>query len=246
MRKYFAIVGVILLLGLSGCGKSGQDSSSYNLSIQQSEETIDLEENSSIEQETTDNFGNNTMQIYSEAHTLVDYDTVDGLLSDASALVKVEVLQADSENVRNYIYTSYDMKVLDVIYGTTDTDGDIINVNMPGGTIQGEEAQEMLSEVTEGKNAGDLSGINQIVSDGNTDCLLSVGDMAYLFLIRESETSFAVVGEYCGEMLIDNGNVIFDSNIIGFEHGATAHGLENGSMVESEFIEAINELIYKE
>ena len=56
---------------------------------------------------------------------------------------------------------------------------------MPGGTVQEEKAQEMLSEVTEGKNAGDLSGINQIVSDGNTDRLLSVGDEAYLFLISK-------------------------------------------------------------
>ena len=50
MRKYFAIVGAFLLLGLSGCGKDEQDNSSYNLSVQQSEETIGLEENSSIEQ----------------------------------------------------------------------------------------------------------------------------------------------------------------------------------------------------
>ena len=168
MRKYFAIVGAFLLLGLSGCGKDEQDNSSYNLSVQQSEETIGLEENSSIEQETTDNFDNNTMQVYSEAHPLVDYSTVD------------------------------------------------------------------------------LSGINQIVSDGNTDRLLSVGDEAYLFLMKESETSFAVVGEYRGEMLLENGNVYFDSCIIRFKDGITTHGLENGSMVESEFIEAINELIYKD
>ena len=205
-----------------------------------------MEENSSIEQETTDIFDNNTMQVYSEAHPLVDYSTVDELLGDACALVKVEILQANSENVRNYIYTSYDMKVVDVLYGTVDADGDTINVNMPGGTVQGEKAQEMLSEVTEGKNAGDLSGINQIVSDGNTDRLLSVGDEAYLFLMKESETSFAVVGEYRGEMLLENGNVYFDSCIIGFKDGVTTHGLENGNMVESEFIEAINELIYKD
>ena len=167
-------------------------------------------------------------------------------LSDACALVKVEVLQANSENVRNYIYTSYDMKVVDVLYGTVDADGDTINVNMPGGTVQEEKAQKMLSEVTEGKNAGDLSGINQIVSDGNTDRLLSVGDEAYLFLMKESETSFAVVGEYRGEMLLENGKVYFDSCIIRFKDGITTHGLENGSMVESEFIEAINELIYKD
>jgi hypothetical protein len=167
-------------------------------------------------------------------------------LSDACALVKVEVLQANSENVRNYIYTSYDMKVVDVLYGTVDADGDTINVNMPGGTVQEEKAQKMLSEVTEGKNAGDLSGINQIVSDGNTDRLLSVGDEAYLFLMKESETSFAVVGEYRGEMLLENGKVYFDSCIIGFKDGVTTHGLENGNMVESEFIEAINELIYKD
>lgn len=83
-------------------------------------------------------------------------------------------------------------------------------------------------------------------SDGNTERLLSVGDEAYIFLIKESETSFAVVGEYRGEMFLENGNVFFDSNIIGFEHSVTGHGLKNGSIVESEFIEAINELIYKD
>ena len=77
------------------------------------------------------------MQVYSEAHPLVNYSTVDELLGDACELVKVEVLQANSENVRNYIYTSYDMKVVDVLYGTVDADGDTINVNMPGGTVQG-------------------------------------------------------------------------------------------------------------
>lgn len=246
MKRYVAIIGIGFLFGLSAYGKSEQNITSYPQNIQQSELNEKLEENGSIEQETADNSDNNTMQIYSEAHSLVDYDTVDELLGDACALVKVEVSQANSENVRNYIYTSYDMKVLDVLWGTDDADENIINVNMPGGTVQGDKAQEMLSEVTEGKNAGDLSGINQIVSDGNTDHLLSVGDKAYLFLMKESETSYAVVGEYRGEMLLENGNVFFDSCIIGFKDGVTTHGLENGSMVESSFIEAINELIYKD
>lgn len=180
---------------------------------------------------------------YDTDDTLKNYDTVDKLLGDAYALVKVEVLQANIENVRNYIYTSYDMKVLDVVYGTIDADGDIINVNMPGGTVQGDRAQEMLSEVTEGKDAGDLSGINQIVSSGNTDRLLSVGDKAYLFLMMESEMSFAVVGEYRGAMILENGNVIFDRNIIRFKDGVTAYGSESGSMPEGEFVEAINALI---
>ncbi|MCM1046025.1 MAG: hypothetical protein NC417_10995 [Candidatus Gastranaerophilales bacterium] len=175
--------------------------------------------------------------------TLKNYDTVDKLLGDAYALVKVEVLQADIENVRSYIYTSYDMKVLDVIYGAIDADGDIINVNMPGGTVPGNGAQEILSEVTEGKDAGDLSGVNQIVSDGNTDRLLSVGDKAYLFLRMESELSFAVVGEYRGAMLLENKNVIFDRNIIGLKEDVPLYGSEGGSMPESEFVEAINELI---
>lgn len=175
--------------------------------------------------------------------TLKNYDTVDKLLGDAYALVKVEVLQANIENVRSYIYTSYDMKVLDVVYGTIDADEDIINVSMPGGTVQGNEAQEILSEVTEGKYAGDLSGINQVVSDGNTDRLLSVGDKAYLFLMRESEISFAVVGEYRGAMFLENDNVLFDRYITGFKDGVSLHGSEGGSMLESEFIEAINGLI---
>ena len=53
---------------------------------------------------------------------------------------------------------------------------------------------------------------------------------AKLFLIKESETSFAVVGEYRGEILLEDGNVFFDSYIIGFKDGVTTHGLENGSI----------------
>lgn len=242
-KNYVFIIGSILLLGLFGCGKSEQNVTSYNENAQQIEANDSLEESKSVVSEVVDNTDNDVMYIYSEAVTLKDYDTIDKLLDDACALVKVEVLQANSENVRNYIYTSYDMKILDVVYGTTDTDGEVINVNMPGGIVQGNEAQAMLTEVTEGKDAGDLSGINRIISDGNTDRLLSVGDEAYLFLMRESETSFAVVGEYCGEMLLENGDVVFDRNIIGFEDGVSAYGLQGGSMPEDDFIEAINELI---
>ncbi len=55
-EKILCYSWAFLLLGLSGCGKDEQDNSSYNLSVRQSEETIGLEENSSIEQETTDNY----------------------------------------------------------------------------------------------------------------------------------------------------------------------------------------------
>lgn len=243
MKKYVVIIGTALLLGMSGCGKNEQNITSYPQNIEQNEVNEELEEKDSIEQEVADNPADGTMNIYSEAHTIKDYDTVDELLGDACALVKVQVVQANSENVRNYIYTSYDMKLLDIIYGTVDEDGDTINVNMPGGIIQGDKAQEMLSEVTEGKDAGDLSGINQIAFDGNTDQLLSEGDEAYLFLIRESETSFAVVGEYRGEIFVENGEVFFDKNIIGFREDVSAYGLEKGSMAEDAFIEAINALM---
>ena len=48
--------------------------------------------------------------------------------------------------------------------------------------------------------------------------------------LKESETSFAVVGEYRGEILIEDGNVFFDCYIIGFKDGVTKHGLENRSI----------------
>lgn len=242
-KKLILLIGVVAMLGLSGCGSKVLNISSKDGNLQQSIVVNDIGENETAEQEVADNSSSDTMYIYSEYDTIKDYDTVDELLGDANALVKVEVVQANSENVRSYIYTSYDMKVLGVVYGTIGVEGDIINVNMPGGTLQGEEAQEMLSEVTEGKDAGDLSGVNQIVSDGDTDRLLSVGDEAYLFIMRESETSFAVVGEYRGEMLLENGVVNFDNNIIGFEEGISVYGLENGRMAESEFVEAINDLV---
>ncbi len=174
-----------------------------------------------------------------ETDTLRDYRTVESLLDDADALVKVEVLRASSGYVRSYIYTSYDCRVLDVMCGTVIADGDMICVNMPGGTILADQAQAMLSEVTAGKDAGDLTGISQITSDGNTDRLLSVGDTAYLFLKKESETAFAAVGAYRGEILLENGALFFDSSIDGWEAGVSVPALHDGSMAESELIEAI-------
>lgn len=174
--------------------------------------------------------------------TLTDYRTVESLLDDADALVKVEVLDAASGYVRSYIYTSYDCRVLDVVYGTVIADGDMICVNMPGGTVLENQAQAILSEVTAGKDAGALNGIRQITSDANTDRLLSVGDTAYLFLKKESETAFAAVGAYRGEILLENGVLYFDSSIDGWEADASVPAMHDGSMTESELLEAIQSL----
>lgn len=70
------------------------------------------------------------MYVYSNAEELKDYNTVDDLLDDACALVKVKVLQADSANVRSYIYTTYNVEIIDVLYGNIDET--TVNVNMPG------------------------------------------------------------------------------------------------------------------
>lgn len=176
------------------------------------------------------------------ADTLQDYRTVESLLDDADVLVKVEVLGTTSGYVRSYIYTSYDCKVLDTVYGAVLADGDRICINMPGGTISADQVKTMLSEVTAGKNAGDLPGIGQITSDGNTDRLLSVGDMAYLFLKRESETAFAAVGAYRGEILLEDGALFFDSGIDGWEAGVCVPAMHDGSMTERELIEMIQNL----
>lgn len=251
MRKVCTgIVTAFILLSMIGCGKSENHTASKEDSVKPTTLTEEPEIVSSetTPQETYDGSDEDTMYIYSEMDKIRNYDTVDDLLDAAYALVKVEVVQADCKNVRSYVYTSYDMKILDIMYGDIGGSGDIINVNMPGGTIQGNEAQEMISEVTDGKDAGDLSGITNIASNGNTDYLLAVGDVAYLFLIPESDTAYAVVGEYCGEMLLDNGTVIFDSNIVGFEDGSSistfsADDSAYRSLPENEFIDIMEEMI---
>lgn len=251
MRKvYTGIITVLFFLTIAGCGRNENDIVSKVDNVQPiiSTEESEAINSESIQQDVCDSADEDTMYVYSEMDKLKNYDTVDDLLDDACALVKVEVLQADSENVRSYVYTSYDMKILDILYGDIGESGSTINVNMPGGTIQGNEAQEMISEVTDGKDAGDLSGIDKIASSGNTDYLLAVGDVAYLFLIPESDTSYAVVGEYCGEMLLDSGTVIFDSNIIGFEEGISINTFSVdeqafGSVSENEFVNIMEEMI---
>lgn len=244
MRKLYAgsIMAIAILL-LSGCGKSEENKISMTEDIQFGSTVEATQEKSSESEtdETTEIMNEDTMYVYSEADKLKDYNTVDALLNDTYALVKVKVLQADSANVRSYIYTTYNVEIMDVLYG--DITESRINVNMPGGIITGEAAQKMISEVTEGKDAGDLSNIGNIVSDGDTDRLLEVGDEAYLFLIRESDTAYAVVGEYNGEVLLESENVLFDNNIVGFQDGVSAYGLSDGSMSEADFIELMEEMI---
>lgn len=188
-----------------------------------------------------DDADNNTMRIYSETDSWKAYDSVEDLLDDAALLVKVRIQHADSANVRSYIYTTYQAEVLDTLYGALDEDS--IIVNMPGGTIDGDAADEMIAEVTEGKDAGDWSDVKSISSDGNTDRLLVVGDEAYLFLIPESADTYAAVGEYAGEVLVENGNVSFDSDILGLDDGTTLLSVGNDEMTESDFVEAVTELI---
>lgn len=73
--------------------------------------------------------------------------------------------------------------------------------------------------------------------------MLSVGDEAYLFLIKESDTSYALVAEDGGEVIIDGDNVLFSEMLMGFQNGASAYGFHDRSMTESDFLDAINELI---
>lgn len=241
MRKKYAgsFIVALTILTLAGCGQGENNQLSKVESVPYSNEGELFESKETKSDEAEESL--DTMYVYSNAEELKDYNTVDDLLDDACALVKVKVLQADSANVRSYIYTTYNVEIIDVLYGNIDET--TVNVNMPGGIITGEDAQGMISEVTEGKDAGDLSNIGNVISNGNTDRLLAVNDEAYLFLIPESETAYAVVGEYNGEVLLEEGNVFLDSNIVGFQDGIAACGLSNGSITEEEFVEAITEML---
>lgn len=172
--------------------------------------------------------------------SLREYDSVEDLLQDSWAVVKGRVLEADSGNVRSYIYTTYQVEVLEVLYGSMEEG--VIAVNMPGGVLAGEEAREMVAEVTERKDAGDVKDIENASSAGNTDRLLAVGDETYLFLVSESEDAFGAVGGYRGEALLEDGNVLLDSGIAGFGEGIFVEGFQGGRMPESDFREALEEL----
>lgn len=172
-----------------------------------------------------------------------EFHSVEALAEYAPALVKVEVTGAESAHVRSYIYTSYEVRILDTVYGDVGRDGDIICVNMPGGIIRGDAAKEMITENTAGKDSGDLSSVNELTSNGNTDRLLMIGDVAYLFLVRESDTAYAAAGEYRGELLVDDGEVVFDSGITRFEENSALE-IVNGRMEEDEFLRNIYKVIH--
>lgn len=240
MKKKFIISMLAMCLFLVvGCGNIESGLNSNEVEGNLITTNVYSQEDSSNSEESTNELGEDIMYIYSNADEIKDYSTLDTLLHDAYALVKIKVLDADSANVRSYIYTSYSVEVLDILYG--EIDENVITVNMPGGIVENEEAHTMISEVTDGKDAGDLSNIGKVISSGNTDRLLMVGDEAYLFIMPESEEAYAVVGEYHGEVLVQNENVIFDKSILSIREGISIYGV--GDMSESEFVEIMSEII---
>ncbi|MDE5781881.1 MAG: hypothetical protein K2I03_10500 [Lachnospiraceae bacterium] len=233
------VCGIIVCL-FGGCGKE-KDIINNQLQTQTNEQNTKTTDITEYDTSVTSKDDENTMYINGEGDYLKDYTTVDALMEDASAIVKVKILQSNSSNVRSYIYTSYEAEILNIIYGEAGNIGDILNVNMPGGKIEGEAAQDMLEEITEGKNAGDLSQINRIISDAGTDRLLQNGDEAYLFIKKESDKSYAAVGEYRGEFLLDDDMILFDEKIKGFSDEMILYSSEH-SIPEEDFISAINEM----
>lgn len=237
------LIGSLIVMTLFACGGYPESNNSENLS--ESSELQNVTESSDISvQETLSDFNSDdTMVIYSEVDYIREYTSIEALAEHALALVKVEVVEANSSNVRSYIYTTYGARILDTVYGNVGNDGDIINVNMPGGIIKGDAAQNMIAEITEAKDLGNLSRVSNLVSNGNTDRMLEVGDEAYLFLVQETDEAFAVVGEYRGELLLNNGEVIADSSIISFQEGISTYNFGDGKMEEEEFVETIKKML---
>lgn len=242
-RVYILLTAILIVMTLSACGGHPEDNNNKNLTelsiLQNAAESSDI----SVRETLSDLNGNDTMVIYSEVDYIREYTSMEAFAEQAVALVKVEVVEANSSNVRSYIYTTYGAKILDTVYGNVGNAGDIININMPGGIIEGDAAQNMIAEITESKDSGDLSRVNNLVSNGNTDRMLEVGDEAYLFLVQESDEAFAVVGEYRGELLLNNGEVIVDSSINSFREGISTYNFRDGKMEEEEFVETIKKMI---
>lgn len=203
-KNKWLILVIAMMLIMSGCGKTSADKG-FN-----SEGAVDYMTTNEMPHISSND---NSMTIYMEGDTVKNYEAIKELLQDSMALVKVEVTDFECRNVRSYIYTSYQVKVDETLYGNIDNQTHTIIVNLPGGVIEGERASSMIKEVTEDKDAGDLSEITEIVSNGNTERLLEVGDTAYLFLIPESEDAYAVVGEYVGVIYVDESGLVIDKSI---------------------------------
>ena len=90
-----------------------------------------------------------------------------------------------------------------------------------------------------------LSQIKTLTSNGNTDHLLAVGDEAYLFLIPESENSYAAVGEYDGSVLLRNGKVILKKSLMDNQAKLSSGHKNSNQMTEAEFVNTMNQLISK-
>lgn len=240
MKKEMKIMLVVLGMStaLVGCGNSvyGDSSSENTLS-----ESTSIAETMS-EVETDNSSMTESADGLNEEDILKNYSGVQDLLSDADCIVKAEVLGAEVKNVRSYIYTSYQIEVLDTLYGSVQessqslTDGlrnAILTLNLPGGTLEGESYSAMIDEVTDGKDSGSISNTDSITSDGNTDRLLKKGDVAYFFLTPESEDAYAAVGEYKGVAFVEDNKVILNAEISDADQEIT----------EDDFVNLIQKLV---
>lgn len=217
------LMDILMVMTLFACGGYPESNNSENLSELNTLQNVTELSNINEQETLSDSDNDDTMVIYSEVDSVREYTSIESLAEHSVALVKVEVVEANSSNIRSYIYTTYGARVLDTVYGNVGNDGDIINVNMPGGSVKGDAAH--------------------LVSNGNTDRMLEVGDEAYLFLVQESDEAFAVVGEYRGELLLNNGEVIADSRINSFLEEISTYNSWDGKMEEEEFVEAIRMML---
>ena len=175
------LMDILIVMTLFACGGYPESNHSENLTELNTLQNVTELSNINEQETLSDSNNDDTMVIYSEVDSVREYTSIESLAEHSVALVKVEVVEANSSNIRSYIYTTYGARILDTVYGNVGNDGDIINVNMPGGIIKGDAAQNMIAEITEAKDLGNLSRVSNLVSNGNTDRMLEVGDEAYLF-----------------------------------------------------------------
>ncbi|EHJ00730.1 peptidase M10A and M12B matrixin and adamalysin [Clostridium sp. DL-VIII] len=109
---------------------------------------------------TNDNDSNNSDFSYIETteDSIKDYTDINDLTNNSSTIIQEKIQDAESFYDEDGIYTNVSIKVEDSLAGTLKT-GDVINVKLHGGTIEGKNAKE-FSMRTLGKSVVDNDNVS--------------------------------------------------------------------------------------
>lgn len=151
--------------------------------------------------------------IVSEEDCIDSYESIDEITNDADTIIKAEIEDISSCFDIGGIYTDVKIKVLESLEGELKI-GDVIEVRLHGGVIEGEDAKEFRTKMLEedGITCDNVSSERiEEIADGLEN--FKIGDTTILFL-NSDNNKYTVTGSHQGRFKIDNNYIKVNDEFI--------------------------------